>query len=76
MSPRKRDAKQHTRISMRRLTARERLERDRHQAQQAIKVLEHALHDLGISEDLVAEIAGRLRSQPLKHLLASGAGIG
>ena len=43
--------------------AQERLARDRRQAQQAAKVLEQALHDLGLPEDLVAEIEGRLRSQ-------------
>ena len=47
----------------RRLKARERLERDRRQAQHAALVLEQALHDLGLPEDLVAEIEGRLRSQ-------------
>ena len=43
--------------------AQERLERDRRQAQQAAEALEQALHDLGLPEDLVAEIEGRLRSQ-------------
>ena len=38
-------------------------ERDRRQAQQAVKILEQALDDLGLPEDLVAEIEGRLRSQ-------------
>jgi len=47
----------------RRLTAQERLARDRHQAQHAAKVLEQALHELDLPEDLVAEIEGRLRSQ-------------
>ncbi len=47
----------------RRINARERLERDRRQAQQAAKVLEQALHDLGLPDDLVVEIEGRLRSQ-------------
>jgi hypothetical protein len=64
IASRQRVAKQHAKISMRRrLTARECLERDWHQAQPAIKGLEQALHDLGIPEDLVTEIAGRLRSQ-------------
>src|SRR6516162_2183403 len=58
-----RDAKQHAKASKRRyLKAQERLERDRRQAQQAAEALEQALHDLGLPEDLVAEIAGRLRS--------------
>jgi DDE superfamily endonuclease len=47
----------------RRLKAHERLMRDRRQAQHAAKVLEQALHDLGLPEDLIAEIEGRLRSQ-------------
>ncbi|MDQ3831708.1 MAG: hypothetical protein M3361_20920, partial [Candidatus Tectomicrobia bacterium] len=47
----------------RRRTAQERLERDRRQAQHAAKVLEQALHDLGLPEHLVAEMEGRLRSQ-------------
>src|SRR5215510_157429 len=64
MSPRKRDAKQQAKTRQRRhLKAQERLERDRRQAQQAAEVLEQALHDLGIPDNLVAEIEGRLRSQ-------------
>jgi hypothetical protein len=60
----KRDAKQHAKASKRRyLKARERLERDRRQAQQAADALEQALHDLGLPENLIAEIEGRLRSQ-------------
>jgi hypothetical protein len=60
----KRDAKKHAKASKRRyLKAQERLERDRHQAQQAAEALEQALHDLGLPEDLVAEMEGRLRSQ-------------
>jgi hypothetical protein len=47
----------------RRLKMRERLERDCRQAQQAAQALEQALHDLGLPEDLVAEIEGCLRSQ-------------
>jgi len=47
----------------RRLTAQERLARDRRQAQQAAQVLKQALHDLGIPYNLVIEIEGRLRSQ-------------
>ena len=50
-------------IQRRRRTAAERLQRDRRQAQQAAKVLEQALGDLGLPEDLVTEIEGRLRSQ-------------
>ena len=47
----------------RRRTAQERLERDRRQAQHAAEALEQALDDLGLPENLVAEIEGRLRSQ-------------
>ncbi len=66
MSPTTRHVKKHARARQRRRrNARERLERDRRQAQQAIKVLEQALHDLGIPDDLVTEIEGRLRSQQL-----------
>jgi hypothetical protein len=64
MSPHKRDAKQHAKARRRRYrTAQERLARDRRQAQQAAKVLEQALDDLGLPADLMTEIEGRLRSQ-------------
>jgi hypothetical protein len=64
MSPHTRDATHHTKAKRRRYhTAQERLARDRRQAQHAAKVLEQALHDLGLPEDLVAEMEGRLRSQ-------------
>jgi hypothetical protein len=64
MSPAKRCAKQHTKARhRRRLQAQERLARDRRQAQQAAKVLEQALDDLGIPAELMTEIEGRLRSQ-------------
>jgi hypothetical protein len=64
MSPTTRSVKKHTKVRQRRrLTAQERLARDRRQAQHVAKVLEQALHDLGLPEDLVAEIEGRLRSQ-------------
>ena len=60
----KRDAKQHTKARQRRyLKAQERQARDRRQAQQAAEALEQALHDLGLPENVVAEIEGRLRSQ-------------
>jgi hypothetical protein len=55
--------KRHTKARQRRHTATERLQRDHAQAQQAAKVLEQALDDLGLPENLVAEIEGRLRSQ-------------
>jgi hypothetical protein len=64
MSPHKRDAKQHAKARRRRYrTAQERLARDRRQAQQAAEALQQALDDLGLPENLVTEIAGRLRSQ-------------
>src|SRR5262249_22854355 len=64
MSPTKHYAKKQAKARQRRRrTAQERLERDRRQAQHAAKVLEQALQDLGLPENLVAEIEGRLRSQ-------------
>jgi hypothetical protein len=64
MSPHKRDAKQHAKARRRRYrTAQERLARDRRQAQQAAEALQQALDDLGLPENLVMEIEGRLRSQ-------------
>jgi hypothetical protein len=64
MSPATRSAHKHTKARQRRhLKAQERLERDRRQAQQAATVVEQALHELGLPENLVAEIEGRLRSQ-------------
>ena len=50
-------------IQRRRHTATERLQRDRRQAQQAAQALEQTLQDLGLRDNLVAEIEGRLRSQ-------------
>jgi hypothetical protein len=64
MSPSKRSTKIHAKARQRRrLKAQERLARDRRQAQHAAQVLEQALHDLGLPEDLVVEIEARLRSQ-------------
>src|SRR5215471_6726947 len=64
MSSAKRHAKKRAKARRRRYrTAQERLERDRRQAQQVTEALEQALHDLGLPEDLVTEIEGRLRSQ-------------
>src|SRR5215469_16800717 len=64
MSPAKRCAQKHTKARRRRYrTAQERLTRDRRQAQHAAQVLEQALYDLGLPDNLVAEIEGRLRSQ-------------
>ena len=64
MSPTKQSVKKHAKARQRRrLTAQERLARDRRQAQHAAAVLEQALDDLGLPQDLVTEIEGRLRSQ-------------
>jgi hypothetical protein len=74
MPPRKRAANKHAKARQRRrLKAQERLDRDRVQAQQAAKALEQALHDLGLPENLVAEIEGRLRSQ--QKLLSKIVGV-
>jgi hypothetical protein len=64
MFPPKQDVKKHAKARQRRrLKAQERLKRDRLQAQQAAEALEQAFHDLGLPDNLVAEIEGRLRSQ-------------
>ncbi len=64
MSPSKRYAKKQTKARQRRrLTAHERLTRDRRQAQRAAEALHQALQDLGLPKNLGAEIEGRLRSQ-------------
>ena len=74
MSPRTRDAKQQVKARQRRrLHAQERLARDRRQAQHAAEVLQQALDDLGLPEDLVIEIEGRLRSQ--QKLLSKICGV-
>jgi len=64
MSPIKRYAKKQAKARpRRRLQAHERLERDRRQAQRAAEALHQALEDLGLPENLVVELEGRLRSQ-------------
>ncbi len=64
MSPATRCAKKHAKARHRRyLQAQERLARDRRQAQHAAEALQQALDDLGLPEDLVTEIEGRLHSQ-------------
>jgi hypothetical protein len=74
MSPHKRDATQHAKVRRRRYRkAQERLARDRRQAQHAAEALQQALDDLGLPEDLVTEIEGRLRSQ--KKLLGNIVGV-
>jgi hypothetical protein len=74
MSPSKRDAKKQAKPRQRRrLTAQERLARDRRQAQHAAAALQQALDELGLPEDLVTEIEGRLRSQ--RKLLGKIVGV-
>jgi len=74
MSPTQRQVKKQAKARQRRrLTAQERLARDRRQAQRIGEVLEQALHDLGLPVNLVAEIEGRLRSQ--QKLLGKIVGI-
>ena len=64
MSSRIRNTKHHAKARRCRYrTAQERLARDRRQAQQAAQALQQTLEDLGLPEDLVTEIAGRLRGQ-------------
>jgi len=63
MSPHKRDTKKQAKTRQRRrLTAQERLARDRRQAQHAAKVLEQALEELGLPTDLV--VFGRNNPSP------------
>src|SRR5262249_62400628 len=64
MSPSKRYAKKQAKARQRRrLQTHERLERDRRQAQRAAAALHQAIEALGLPENLVAEIEGRLCSQ-------------
>ena len=64
MSLAPRPIKKHVQARQRRhRSAQERLERDRRQAQHAAEALQQALDALGLPDDLVAEIEGRLRSQ-------------
>jgi hypothetical protein len=74
MSRTKRYVKKATQaIKRRRLHAKERHERQQRQAQRDIAALYQALHDLGVPEDLVIEIEGRLRAQ--KKLLGKIFGL-
>jgi hypothetical protein len=64
MSPGKRYARKHTKaITRRRLHAKERHERQQRQAQRDIEALHQTLHALGLPDNLVTEIEGRLRAQ-------------
>jgi hypothetical protein len=70
----KRYVKKHAKARQRRRrTAQERLARDRRQAQRAADALQQTLDDLGLPEDLVAEIEGRLHSQ--RKLLGKIVGV-
>jgi Transposase DDE domain len=74
MSPAKRYArKQAKAIRRRRLNAKERHARQQRQAQRDIEALHQALQDLGLPDDLVIEIEGRLRAQ--KQLLSKLFGL-
>src|SRR5438552_308710 len=74
MSPSKRYAKKQAKARQRRrLTAHERLERDRRQAQRAAEALHQALQALGLPADLMVEIEGRLHSQ--QKLLGKMVGV-
>ena len=74
MSPAKRCVKKHAKARRRRYrTAQERLARDRRQARQTAQALEQTLEELGLPENLVAEIEGRLQSQ--KRLLGKILGM-
>ncbi len=64
MSPATRCAHKHAKARRRRYrTVHERLARDRRQAQHTAEALQQALDVLGLPDDLVIEIEGRLRSQ-------------
>src|SRR5262245_7087001 len=66
--------KRHAKTSQRRRrTAQERLARDRRQARQAAEALRQTLDDLGLPDDLVTEIEGRLHSQ--RKLLGKIVGV-
>jgi hypothetical protein len=74
MSRPQRYVKQHAKaITRRRLHAKERHARQQRQAQRAMDALHHALHALGWPDNLVTEIAGRLRAQ--KKLLGKIFGL-
>jgi hypothetical protein len=73
MSPLTRYAKKHaTARQRRRLQAHARLERERRQAHRAAEALHQALEDWRLPETVVAEIAGRVRSQHQLLSKASG----
>ena len=64
MTPTRQYAKKQVKaIKRRRLNAKERHEHQQRQAQRDIEALHQALQELGMPDDLVAEIEGRLHSQ-------------
>ncbi len=65
--------KQHKALNRRRRNAQERQQHQQRQAQRDIEALRHALDDLGLPENLVIEIEGRLRAQ--KKLLGKIFGL-
>ena len=74
MSLTKRDVKKHAKaITRRRLQAKERHEHQQRQAQRDIDALHQALHDVGLPDDLIIEIEGRLHAQ--KKLLGKIFGL-
>lgn len=74
MTPRRRYAKKQTNaINRRRLNAQQRHQRRQQQAQRYIDTLRQALDDLGLPDNLVIEIEGRLRAQ--KKLLGKLFGL-
>jgi hypothetical protein len=74
ITPSRRYAKKHTKaINRRRLNAQERHQRQQHKAQRDIEALRQALDDLGLPDNLVSEIAFRLRAQ--KKLLGKIFGL-
>ena len=74
MSRTKRYVKKHAKaIQRRRLHAKARHEQQQRQAQRDIDALHQALHDVGLPDDLVLEIEGRLRAQ--KKLLGKIFGL-
>jgi hypothetical protein len=74
MSRTRQDSKKQAKaITRRRLGAKERHERQQQRAQRDIEALYQALNDLGLPDDLVTEIEGRLRAQ--KKLLGTIFGL-
>jgi len=74
MTPTRRYAKkQHKALQRRRRNAQERQQHQQRQAQRDIEALRHALNALGLPDNLVLEIAGRLRAH--KKLLGTIFGL-